>query len=68
MAISREWLAGEFSVADVLMSDALRLLARFDRLAKHPACREYVERATARPSFRKAHSDQIAHFAAGDKK
>ena len=64
----REWLAGEFSIADILMSDALRLLNRFDRLAKHPACREYVERAIARPAFKKAHADQLAHFAAGDKK
>ena len=62
----REWLAGRFSVADILMADALRLLDRFDRLENHPACRAYVSRATARPGFRKAHADQMAHFAAAD--
>jgi glutathione S-transferase len=62
----REWLAGTFSVADVMMADVLRLVDRFDGLAKHPACRDYVARATARPSFVKAHADQMAHFAAAD--
>jgi glutathione S-transferase len=63
----REWLAGTFSVADILMADVLRLVDRFDGLAGHPACRDYVARATARPCFVKAHADQIAHFAAADR-
>jgi glutathione S-transferase len=62
----REWLAGAFSVADILMADVLRLVDRFDGLAGYPACRDYVSRATARPSFVKAHADQMAHFAAAD--
>jgi len=62
----REWLAGTFSIADILMADVLRLVDRFDGLAEHPACRNYVARATARPSFVKAHTDQMAHFAAAD--
>ena len=62
----REWLAGTFSVADILMADVLRLVDRFHGLAKYPACRNYVARATARPSFVKAHADQMAHFAAAD--
>ncbi|MVA97826.1 glutathione S-transferase family protein [Nitratireductor sp. CAU 1489] len=62
----REWLAGDFSIADIVMADVLRLVDRFDRLEKHPACRAYVARATARPSFIKAHADQMAHFAASD--
>ena len=62
----REWLAGSFSVADVVMADALRFVDRFDGLADYPACRAYVARATARPAFIKAHADQIAHFAAAD--
>ena len=60
----RQWLAGAFSIADILMADVLRLVDRFDGLAQYPACRGYVARATARPSFVKAHADQIAHFAA----
>lgn len=62
----REWLAGTFSIADVLMADVLRLVDRFEGLATYPACRDYVTRATARPSFVKAHADQMAHFAAAD--
>jgi glutathione S-transferase len=62
----REWLAGTFSVADIHMADVLRLVDRFDGLAGHSACRDYVARATARPSFVKAHADQMAHFAAAD--
>ena len=64
---AREWLAGSFSVADIVMSDALRLVDRFDGLADHPTCRGYVARATARPAFVKAHADQMAHFAAADR-
>ena len=62
----REWLAGTFSIADILMADVLRLVDRFDGLAKFPACRAYVARATARPAFVKAYDDQMAHFAAAD--
>jgi glutathione S-transferase len=62
----REWLAGTFSVADILMADVLRLVDRFGGLAGYPACRDYVARATARPAFVKAHADQMAHFAAAD--
>jgi glutathione S-transferase len=62
----RDWLAGTFSVADILMADVLRLVDRFDGLADFPACRAYVERATARPAFLKAHDDQLAHFARAD--
>jgi glutathione S-transferase len=52
------------SVADILMADVLRLVDRFGGLAKHPACRDYIARATTRPTFVKAHADQIARFAA----
>lgn len=63
---ARDWLAGAFSVADILMSDVLRLVDRFGGLAEFPACRAYVDRAVARPAFKKAHSDQLAYFAAAD--
>jgi transposase-like protein len=62
----REWLVGTFSIADILMTDVLRLVDRFEGLAAYPACHDYVTRATARPSFVKAHADQMAHFAAAD--
>ncbi len=63
----RDWLAGSFSVADILMVDVLRLIDRFNGLDEAPACKAYVERATARPAFKKAYADQMAHFAAADK-
>jgi len=64
----REWLAGSFCVADILMADVLRPIDGFGAgLANHPACRAYVARATDRPAFRKAYADQIAHFAAADR-
>ncbi|MEZ4453755.1 MAG: glutathione S-transferase family protein [Nannocystaceae bacterium] len=63
----REWLAGRFSVADILMADVLRLVDRFDGLAAHPACRGYLARAIGRPAFVKALEDQLAHFAAADR-
>jgi glutathione S-transferase len=62
----RKWLAGAFSIADILMADVMRLVDRFQGLVKYPACRDYVARATARPSFVKARADQMAHFAAAD--
>src|SRR5262245_49991348 len=52
----RQWLAGEFSIADILMADVLRVVSKFDGLADLPACRAYVERATVRPAFAKAHA------------
>ena len=61
-----DWLVRTFSVADILMADVLRLVDRFDGLAAYPACKAYLTRATARPAFRKAHDDQMAHFAAAD--
>ena len=61
----RDWLAGSFSVADILMADVLRLVDRFDGLAEYPACRDYLARTTARPAFVKARADQMAHFRGG---
>lgn len=62
----REWLAGSFSMADILMVDVLRLIDRFKGLDEAPLCKAYVERAMARPAFKKAYADQMAHFAEAD--
>jgi glutathione S-transferase len=62
----REWLGDRFSIADLLMADVLRIVDRFEGLKDSPNCKAYVERATARPAFIKAHADQLAHFAAAD--
>lgn len=61
-----EWLAGSFSIADILMADVLRLVDRFNGLAEYSACCAFVTRATSRPAFVKAYDDQMAHFAAAD--
>ena len=62
----RDWLAGAFSVADILMVDVLRLAHRLGALESYPACSAYVARGEVRPAFVKAHADQLAHFAAAD--
>lgn len=62
----REWLAADrFTVADLLMADVLRV-ARVRSFGDRPATESYVTRITERPSFKKTHADQIAHFAAAD--
>ncbi|HRK64775.1 MAG TPA: glutathione binding-like protein, partial [Terricaulis sp.] len=62
----RDWLAGSFSIADILMVDVLRLIDRFKGLDEAPTCKAYVARAMARPAFKKAYADQMAHFAKAD--
>lgn len=64
----REWLAaGRFTVADLLMADALRV-PKVRAFGNRPASEAYVTRATDRPSFKKAQADQIALFEAADEK
>jgi glutathione S-transferase len=63
----REWLAADrFTAADLLMADILRV-PKVRSYGDRPATEKYVMRVTARPSFKKAHSDQLAHFSAADK-
>jgi len=62
----REWLAaGRFTVADLLMADVLRV-SKVRAFGDRPATEAYVARVTGRPAFRKAHADQLAHFAKAD--
>ena len=63
----RKWLAHQFSVADILMADVLRLVDRFDGLKNYPATKNYLTRALDRPAYKKAYADQMAHFANADK-
>jgi glutathione S-transferase len=62
----REWLVEDrFTAADLIMADVLRvpdIRARGDR----PATEAYIQRLVARSAFKKAHADQLAHFAAAD--
>jgi len=64
----REWLAaGRFTVADLLMADALRV-SDVRAFGNRPATEAYVARTTDRPGFKKAQADQIALFEAADTK
>jgi glutathione S-transferase len=64
----REWLAADrFTAADLLMADVLRV-ARVRSFGDRPATESYVARITERASFKKAHADQMAHFAAADER
>ncbi|WP_284164014.1 glutathione S-transferase family protein [Frigidibacter sp. SD6-1] len=63
---TRDWLAGDFTIADILMADVLRIAGDKGGLEGYPVLQSYVARATARPAFRKAHADQMAHWAAAD--
>ena len=62
----REWLVGDcFTLADLVVADVLRV----DLVRAHgdrPASEAYVARVTDRPTFRKAHADQMAHFVKAD--
>jgi glutathione S-transferase len=58
--------AGRLTVADILMADVLRTVEAQGGLEWFPALSDYVARLTARPAFRKAHADQMAHWAAAD--
>lgn len=62
----REWLAaGRFTIADLLMADVLRI-QKVRAFGDRPATEAYITRVTNRPAFKKAHADQLAHFAAAD--
>lgn len=64
----REWLAADrFTAADLLMADVLRL-SDVRASGERPATDRYVARVTGRASFMKARADQLAHFAAAEKR
>jgi glutathione S-transferase len=59
---NRDYLAGRFTVADILMTTVLRLLDESRLAERFPAVRDYKARCTARPAFRKALADQLALY------
>jgi glutathione S-transferase len=64
----RDWLvADRFTAADILMADVLRVPQVRD-FGEYPAIAGYLNRALERPSFKKAHSDQLTHFEEGDRR
>ncbi len=58
----RDWLTGEFSVADIAMVTVLRNADNSPLIADRPALAAYVERGMARPAFQRAMDAQLADF------
>jgi glutathione S-transferase len=59
-----DWLDGAFSAGDLMMADVLRRLGGSDVLAENQNLGAYVDRAEARPAFRRAFDAQRAFFEA----
>jgi glutathione S-transferase len=55
--------AGRFTIADIMLTEVLRIAQSLDALADYPVLSDYVARMTARPAFQRAHAAQLAHFA-----
>lgn len=60
----RDWLAGPFTIADILMVTVLRCLDHTDLLDGFPALAAYKARAEARPAFRHALAEQLDAYSA----
>lgn len=58
----REWLVGDFSVADIAMVTVLRNADGSELISSRPTLAAYVERGMARPGFRRAMDAQLADF------
>jgi glutathione S-transferase len=59
----KQYLEGDFSAADLLMTTVLRVLRDTDRVASRPVLRDYQARCEARPAFRRALAAQMDTFA-----
>ena len=57
-----EWIAGEFTVADIMLVTALRNLRHTQIVAAYPNLAAYQARGEARPAFRRALADQAAEL------
>lgn len=63
----KEWLAGRFTVADIMMVTVLRNVRHTDIVASFPALAAYQARGEGRPAFQRALADQMAGFASAQK-
>lgn len=59
----REWLGGEFSVADIAMITILRIPRDSELMTARPGLLAYRARGEARPAFQRALEAQLAAFA-----
>ena len=58
----KQWLAGQFSIADIAMITVLNIPRHTDLVAEQPALAEYHKRGTARPAYKRALDAQYADF------
>lgn len=58
----KDWLAGEFSIADIALVTVLENLRPTGLVELEPAVAAYVERAKARPAYVRAFADQLADY------
>jgi glutathione S-transferase len=58
----KDWLAGQFSIADIAMVTVLNNLRHTELVAEHPALAEYHQRGTERPAYQRALAAQMADF------
>ncbi|MBB4837082.1 glutathione S-transferase [Sphingomonas kyeonggiensis] len=58
----RDWLTGEFSVADIAMVTVLRNADNSPLITDRPTLAAYVARGMARPAFQRAMDAQLADF------
>lgn len=58
----RDWLAGDFSIADIAMITSLRSADDSGLLDERPALAAYMQRGVARPAFQTALTAQMAAF------
>jgi glutathione S-transferase len=59
---AREYFAGQFTVADLLMATVLRNLRHTEILADYPSLAAFKARCEARPAFQRALDAQMANF------
>lgn len=58
----REWIAGDFSIADIALVTTLREFDRNGQLRKFPSLAAYLERGMERPAFGRAIEAQLEAF------
>jgi glutathione S-transferase len=57
-----DWLAGEFSIADIMMTTVFNSLKETGFVDEFPTLAAYHARATARPAYQRALAAQLADF------
>jgi len=60
---TRDYLEGEFTAGDLVMTTVLRFLRNTELVKNRPALAAYQARCEARPAFQRALAAQVGHFA-----